>query len=184
MIEIVKMDPEQVGEKLTSLGFSEERLAKAAKLPIGEIPLNGTFADLDKDHFVTPDKVTHDFPIFIVTDEAGNKRGTIPVASILRQTCALDKSGKPEAFQIKETSSSPHKGKWGLKSTRLNSELICGSEIEVISNLLGKKFTLEIIKDLKCPLVQAGGKHFKATKKEAAEMYEIKPQSPKLLTLE
>ena len=184
MIEVITLSPEQVSEKLTNLGFSEERLAKAAKLPIGEIPLNGTFADIDKDHFVTPDKVSHEFPIFIVVDKAGNKRGTIPVASILRQTCSLDASGKPEAFQIKETSQSPHKGKWGLKSVRLNSDLICGSEIEVISNLLGKKFTLEIIKDLKCPLVQSGGKHFKSTKKEALEMFEVKPQSPKLLTLE
>ena len=184
MIEVITLNPEQVSEKLTNLGFSEERLAKAAKLPIGEIPLNGTFADIDKDHFVTTDKVAHDFPIFIVVDEAGNKRGSIPVASILRQTCALDSSGKLEAFQIKSTSSSPHKGKWGLKSTRLNSELICGSEIEVISNLLGKKFTLEIIKDLKCPVVMAGGSHFKNSKKEALEMYEVKPQSPKLLTLE
>ena len=184
MIEIVTRTPEQVSEKLTDLGFNAERLEKAAKLPIGEIPLTGTFADLEKDHFVTPDKVSHDFPIFIVVDEAGNKRGTIPVASILRQTCSLDKSGKPETFQIKTTSTSPHKGKWGLKSTRLNSELICGSELEVISSLLGKKFTLEIVKDLKCPLVMAGGSHFKATAKEALTMYEIKPQSPRLLTLE
>lgn len=184
MIEVITLNPEQVSEKLTSLGFSEERLAKAAKLPIGEIPLNGTFADLAKDHFVTTDKVTHDFPIFIVVDEAENKRGTIPVASILRQTCALDASGKLEAFQIKQTSESPHKGKWGLKSVRLNSDLICGSEIEVISSLLGKKFTLEIIKDLKCPVVMAGGSHFKSSKREALEMFEVKPQSPKLITLE
>lgn len=184
MIEIVTMNPEEVSAKLTSLGFSEERIEKAAKLPIGEIPLNGTFADLAKDHFVTADKVTHDFPIFVVTDGSGNKRGTIPVASILRQVCSLDASRKPETFQIKPTSESPHKGKWGLKSVRLNGDLICGSEIEVISSLLGKTFTLEIIKDLKCPVVMAGGKHFKATAKEALTMYEIKPQSPKLLTLD
>ena len=184
MIEVITMNPEEVSAKLTDLGFTAERLEKAAKLPIGEIPLNGIFADLAKDHFVGSDKVTHDFPIFIVIDENGNKRGTIPVASILRQTCALDASGKLEAFQIKQTSESPHKGKWGLKSVRLNGDLICGSEIEVISSLLGKKFTLEVLKDLRCPLVQAGGKHFKSSKKEALEMFEIKPQSPKLLTLE
>ena len=160
-----------------------ETIAKAAKAPVGEIPTWGIFADVNKDSFTDKDGTEHLFVILEVVDDTKKSRGSIPLGSIMRQVC-VETNGKLETFQIKPNSDSPNKGKFGLKSERLNADFISGSEVQVISDLLGRKFSLEVVKDLKSPLVIAGGGHFKATAKEAEKMYEIKPKSPKFITLD
>ena len=182
-MDIIKLSIDEVASQLSDLGFSEERLAKATKAPVGEIPTSGVFAKIGKDSFKDKDGVDHLFVTLEVVDDQDRSKGSIPLGSIMRQVCVLDANGKLETFQIKPTSESLNKGKYGLKSERLNADFISGSELQVISDLIGQKFTLEIVKDLKSPLVMAGGGHFKATAKEAEKMFEVKPRSPKFITL-
>ena len=176
-MDIITRTEEEVINTYTSLGFSEQRLTNAQKAPITDVPTSGIFADIISKKFTTDKGEEVIFPALVVVDEKGRTKGDIPVSSILRQVCT------GEAFKIKATSDSPNKGKWGLKSERLNKDFIYGSETSVVASLLGQKFTVEIVKDVKSPIVLKGGLHFKGTEKEALKMFEVKPQSPRFLTL-
>lgn len=180
-MEIIQLTPSQVAEKYLELGLSADKVEKSQKTPVGDIPTGGKFAEIIVREFEDEKGAKHLYPLLTVVSETGVKTGEIPVASILRQACVVE-NGKLVTFKI-ESKTSLNRGKFGLKSQRLNAGFIFGSETEVVSELLGKTFTMEIVKDLKVPVIKAGGEHFKATAQEAAKIFEVKPKSPRFLTL-
>ena len=125
--------------------FSEKRVQRAERNN-SSVPGGGVFYELSYSVFKTEEGKEIKFPVIKVANDNGKVIGEIAVGTLMQQKS----TGKARKI-TRDTSE--YKGKYFHVGTQIN-EFEGRNELEVISELLGKKFKVTVLKDVRVPAVK------------------------------
>ena len=125
--------------------FSEKRVQRAERNN-SSIPGGGIFYELGYSVFKTEEGKEIKYPVIKVANDNGKVIGEIAVGTLMQQKSAN------KARKITRESSE-YVGKWFHAGTQIN-EFEGLNEMEIIANLLGKKFKTSVLKDVRVPAVK------------------------------
>ena len=125
--------------------FSEKRVQRAERNN-STVPGGGVFYELGYSVFKTEEGKEIKFPVIKVANDNGKVIGEIAVGTLMQQKS----TGKARKI-TRDTSE--YKGKYFHVGTQIN-EFEGRNELEVISELLGKKFKVTVLKDVRVPAVK------------------------------
>lgn len=125
--------------------FSEKRVQRAERNN-STIPNGGVFYELSKSVYKAEDGTENTYPVIKIANDNGKVIGEIAMGTLLQQKS----TGKARKITRE---SSEYRGKWFHLGTQIN-EFEGRNELEVISELLGKKFKVTVLKDVRVPAVK------------------------------
>lgn len=125
--------------------FSEKRVQRAERNN-SAIPSGGVFYELSKSVYKTEDGSENTYPVIKISNDNGKVIGEIALGTLLQQKSAN------KARKITRESSE-YKGKYFHVGTQIN-EFEGRNEMEIVAGLLGKKFKVTILKDVKVPAIK------------------------------
>ena len=125
--------------------FKEKRVQRAERNN-STIPAGGVFYKLDKSVYKAEDGSENVYPVIKIANDNGKIIGEIAIGTLLQQKSAN------KARKITRESSE-YVGKWFHVGTPIN-DFDGLNELEIIANLLGKKFKASVLKDVRVPAVK------------------------------
>ena len=143
-MDAILLTVEQIHEFYTA-NFSEKRVARAERNN-STIPSAGTFFELGKSVYKAENGSENVYPVIKIANDNGKVIGDIALGTLLQQKSAN------KARKITRESSE-YVGKWFHAGTPIN-EFEGLNEMEIIANLLGKKFKASVLKDVRVPAVK------------------------------
>ena len=143
-MDAILLTVEQI-HKFYADNFSEKRVQRAERNN-STVPSGGVFYELSKSVYKAEDGSENTYPVIKVANDNGKIIGEIALGTLLQQKSAN------KARKITRESSE-YKGKWFHAGTQIN-EFDGLNEMEIIANLLGKKFKASVLKDVRVPAVK------------------------------
>ena len=140
--------------------FKEKRVQRAERNN-STVPGGGVFYELSKSVYKAEDGSENEYPVIRIANDNGKVIGEIALGTLLQQKSAN------KARKITRESSE-YVGKWFHAGTPIN-DFEGLNELEIIANLLGKKFKTSVLKDVRVPAIKiVNGKPVMYDSEEAA----------------
>ena len=143
-MDAILLTTEQVHQFYTE-NFGEKRVQRAERNN-SSVPGGGVFYELAKAVYKTEDGKENAYPVIRIANDNGKVIGEIALGTLLQQKSAN------KARKITRESSE-YVGKWFHVGTPIN-DFDGLNELEIIANLLGKKFKTVVLKDVRVPAVK------------------------------